>query len=164
MDEKSSKEVLRKLGQHGVTLEDLAQLGDIHMCYAKDSTELEDPVGWYGWEFLEGIGIISDDRLTALEAGAEPTDREMQLFREACWTLSAAQRPLLARSGHTGRNTALASRRLAMWEVRQARRWCGSDWVLTGPPNCRTENSALTWRQHSPNFALCDHLHRVWRG
>ena len=80
MDEKSRKEVLRKLEQRGVTLEDLAQLGDIYMCYAKDSTELEDPVGWYGWEFLEGI--VSGERLAALEAGTEPTDREMQLMRD----------------------------------------------------------------------------------
>jgi hypothetical protein len=39
MDEKSRKVVLRKLEQRGVTLEDLAQLGDIYMCYAKDSTD-----------------------------------------------------------------------------------------------------------------------------
>jgi hypothetical protein len=81
MDEKSRKRVLRKLEQRGVTLEDLAQSADIYMCYAKNSSELEDPIGWYGWWPLEGI--VSDERLTALEAGAEPTDGEMQSFRDA---------------------------------------------------------------------------------
>ena len=32
---------------------------------------------------------------------------------------------------------------------------------LTGPPNCRTENSALTRRQHSPDFALCGLVDRL---
>jgi hypothetical protein len=79
MDEKSRKEALLKLEQHGVTLEDLAQLGDTYMCYAKNSSELDDPVGWYGWWPLEGI--VSDERLKALEAETEPTDNEMQLLR-----------------------------------------------------------------------------------
>lgn len=74
MDQKCRKEVLRKFEQRGVTLEELAQLGDTYMCYAKDSFELEDPIGWYGWWPLEGI--VSDERLAALEAGTEPTDRD----------------------------------------------------------------------------------------
>jgi len=77
---RSDKEELRKLEQRGIKLEDLADLGDIYMCYAKNSSELEDPIGWYGWCPLEGI--ISDERLKALEAGTEPTDREMQLMRD----------------------------------------------------------------------------------
>ena len=32
---------------------------------------------------------------------------------------------------------------------------------LTGPPNCRTENSALTRRQRSPDFALCGLVDRL---
>lgn len=80
MDEKRRKEVLRKLEHRGVTLEDLAQSGDIYMCYAKNSSELEDPIGWFGWWPLEGI--VSDERLAALEAGTEPTIREMQQMRD----------------------------------------------------------------------------------
>jgi hypothetical protein len=80
MDQKTRKRVLGRLDRRGVTLEDLAQSGDTCMCYPKDSTDLEDPVSWYGWDSLEGIGIISDERLAALEARAEPTDREMQSF------------------------------------------------------------------------------------
>ena len=72
--------MLRKLEQRGVTLEDLAQSGEIYMCYARESTDLEDPVGWYGWDPLEGI--ISDERLGTLAAGAKPTDSEMQLLRD----------------------------------------------------------------------------------
>ena len=85
MDEKSRQEVLRRLNQRGVKVEDIVQsaLGSgapLYVCFSKNASQLEDPVGWYGWWPLEGI--VSNERLEALEAGAEPTDGEMQSMRD----------------------------------------------------------------------------------
>src|SRR5680860_846090 len=80
MNEQHRKEVLRTLEQRGITLEELAQSSDCYLCYAKAISDLEDPVASDGWYPLEGI--IGDERLEALQAGAEPTDGEMQLLSD----------------------------------------------------------------------------------
>lgn len=77
MSEELEKEVLLRLEQRGVNIGDLVQSGDLrHVCVAKEAADLEDPVDW---SFFEGI--ISDERIEAFEAGAKPTDGEMQSMR-----------------------------------------------------------------------------------
>jgi hypothetical protein len=81
VDEIGKEEFLRSLDQLEIKLEDLVQLDDEKfLCYAKDTSELDDPIAWFGWWPLDEI---NDDRLEALEAGAKPTDREIELMRDA---------------------------------------------------------------------------------
>ena len=81
MADKSTEECLRKIDEAKISLADLVNTADFEViCYGKHSCDLEDPVGTYGWCHMEGV--ISDERIEALEAGAKSTAGEMQLFRD----------------------------------------------------------------------------------
>ena len=81
MDDKAIDDCIRRLDERGVSLEDLVSSADFEIiCYDKHSYDLDDPIGTYGWEHLEGT--IGDERIEALEAGAKSTAGEMQLFRD----------------------------------------------------------------------------------
>jgi hypothetical protein len=71
----------RRLGQLKIDLDDLvAESGDLKFtAYPKDALELLEPASVIDWHSLDGK--ISEDRINALEDGAEPVEAETQLFR-----------------------------------------------------------------------------------